>query len=168
MKTDKRHNRGKALLFEKRQGTINVQERMERVDRTQKHAVLATVFGRSPYTSLIAYALTPDLRSVVFATPKATGKYRNMLRNSRVSLLIDTRTNTNKDYLGAEALTILGAAKTVRRGRGWGEMAGVLIQKHPDLAEFVNAPGTALMRVKIERCIHAGRFQTVSEWRPGT
>lgn len=146
-------------------GKVSVLARLKRFDRTQRHAVLATVLNDQPHASLVAFALTPDCRGLLFATPTRTTKYRNMLKNSRVSLVVDNRENSQADYLGAEACTILGRAREVRRKQARTVLAGVLARKHPALREFINTPTTALMLVKIERCLHIGRFQTVTEWR---
>jgi uncharacterized pyridoxamine 5'-phosphate oxidase family protein len=134
------------------------------LDKDQLHAVLATESDGQPYTSMIAYALTPDKKGIVFITPQKTRKYKNILKNNRVSLLIDTRSNTGKDYMKAEAITILGNAFTVRKGGKWSELTKVLIQKHPKLNEIIRSLETKLIFVKITRCIHVTRFQTVSEW----
>jgi nitroimidazol reductase NimA-like FMN-containing flavoprotein (pyridoxamine 5'-phosphate oxidase superfamily) len=128
------------------------------------HAVLATDSDGKPYTSLIAYALTPDLKGIIFSTPKTTRKYKNILRNNHVSLLIDTRSNTKKDYMSAESVTIIGNARPVRRRKEWLELAQVLKKKHPELSEFIDSPETAGVFVKITRCIHVTKFQSVSEW----
>jgi len=45
---------------------------------------------------------------------QATTKYKNIQKNRWVSLLIDTRTNTDRDYTYAEAVTITGTARTIR------------------------------------------------------
>ena len=147
-----------------KKGTISVLDRLNALDKDQLHAVLATDSDGQPYTSMIAYALTPDKKGIVFATPRKTHKYKNILKNNRVSLLIDTRSNTEKDYMSAESLTILGNAKRVRKGGKWSVLAGVLMQKHPNLNEIIRSPETKLIFVKITRCIHVTRFQTVSEW----
>jgi nitroimidazol reductase NimA-like FMN-containing flavoprotein (pyridoxamine 5'-phosphate oxidase superfamily) len=147
-----------------KKGTISVLDRLNALDKDQLHAVLATDSDGQPYTSMIAYALTPDKKGIVFATPRKTQKYKNILKNNRVSLLIDTRSNTEKDYMSAESLTILGNAKRVRKGGKWSVLAGVLMQKHPNLNEIIRSPETKLIFVKITRCIHVTRFQTVSEW----
>ena len=147
-----------------KKGSASILERLNALDKDQLHAVLATALDGQPYTSMIAYALTPDKKGIVFATPKKTQKYRNILKNNRVSLLIDTRSNTEKDYMSAESLTILGNAIPVRKGEKWSELAGVLIRKHPKLNEIIHSPETKLIFVKITRCIHVTRFQTVSEW----
>jgi len=146
------------------QGDIAVSARLGVLNKTRKHAVLATASGGAPYASLISYACTPDMRGVIFATPKATTKYKNLMKNKQVSLLIDTRMNTEKDYLGAESLTILGIAKTVRSSAKKAELAGIFIRKHPRLEQFVLSQKTALIFVEIVRCIHVTRFQSVTTW----
>jgi nitroimidazol reductase NimA-like FMN-containing flavoprotein (pyridoxamine 5'-phosphate oxidase superfamily) len=108
-------------------GTIPVLERLNAMDKEQLHAVLATESDGQPYTSMIAFALSPDKKGIVFITPQKTRKYKNILKNNRVSLLIDTRSNTEKDYMSAESLTILGNAFPVRKGEMWSELTKALI-----------------------------------------
>ena len=147
-----------------KKGSAPILERLNALDKDQLHAVLATESDGQPYTSMIAYALTPDKKGIVFITPQKTRKYKNILKNNKVSLLIDTRANTEKDYMSAESLTILGNAKPVRKGGKWSELAGVLILKHPNLNKIIHSPETKLIFVQISRCIHVTRFQTVSKW----
>ncbi len=146
-------------------GAADVPARLRALDSTQLHAVLCTVGDISPYASLIAFALAPGLGGIVFATPRASRKYRNILGNRKVSLLIDSRTNTASDYLGAEAITVEGTARPLRKGRLREELSRVLTKKHPGLSDFVSAEGTAVVLVEIERCLHVARFQSVTEWR---
>jgi hypothetical protein len=156
---------GKARIgFTKRPGTASVPDRLRYLNRTQLHAVLATAGGNKPLASLIAFALTNDRSQIVFATPRGTTKVRNIRANPRVSLLIDTRTNSAKDYAGAEAVTIFGPAREIREKRTWDDLAGCLVRKHPDLRGFIHAPTTALFAVSVDRCVHVGRFQTVTDW----
>jgi hypothetical protein len=159
-------DRTEKIPFTKKSGAVAVPARLLILNNKQRHAVLATDALGQPYTSLVAFALTPDARGILFATPKETAKYKNILGNSNVSLMIDTRTNTLKGYMNAEAVTILGTAMPVRRDRRWKELAEVFIKKHPALSDFVRASSTALIYMTIKKAVHAGRFQTVSEWVP--
>lgn len=154
------------IPFTKTSGTVDVAGRLRAFDKIQRHAVLATGAGGQPYTSLVSFALTPDKRGILFATPKKTTKYRNMLGNSSVALMIDTRSNTKQGYMNAEAITVLGTAIPVRRGRRWDKLAGVFVKKHPELSDFLHAPSTALLFILITKVVHAGRFQSVTEWEP--
>jgi nitroimidazol reductase NimA-like FMN-containing flavoprotein (pyridoxamine 5'-phosphate oxidase superfamily) len=150
-----------------RKGTVSVAERMATLNKSCPHAVLATDAAGQPYTSLIAYALTPDMKGALFATPKATRKYRNILKNPRVSLLIDTRKNTPQDYMKAESVTMLGNGRPIRRGKMRTEFAAIFLKKHPQLEEIIHSRETALIFIKITQCIHVTKFQSVSVWDVG-
>ena len=146
-------------------GNIPVPGRLRLLNSKQLHAVLATDMDGQPYTSLVAYALIPEMKGIIFTTPKSTRKYKNILKNRRVSLLIDTRSNTRKDYMSAESLTILGNASPLRKkSKQWLTYSDIFLKKHPKLKELINSSETALMLVKIIRCIHVTRFQSVSVW----
>lgn len=145
-------------------GSVFVPGRLSLLDQTQPHAVLATDSNGQPYTSLVAYALTPDKKGLLFVTPKSTQKYRNILKNKQVSLLIDSRTNTAEDYMAAEAVTVLGRARAVRKGRKWIEFVDIFLKKHQKLKEIIGSAETALILVEITKCIHATKFQSISVW----
>ena len=154
------------IPFNKTQGAVNVQERLRTLNKKQRHAVLATDDNGQPYTSLVAFALTPDLEGALFATPKKTRKYRNILKNKKVSFMIDTRSNSTKGYMQSEALTILAAAAPIRRGKQWDEMAAGFIKKHPQLEKFIRAESTALVLAAFTKVLHTGGFQSVTVWEP--
>ena len=150
------------IPFEKVTGTVDVTERLSQMNITQRHAVLATVSDAGPYTSLVDFAMTPDMKNVVFATPKTTNKYRHIQKNKHVSLLIDTRKNTDSDYRKAETANLIGTAKPIKKGKRWDELSKILITKHPILKKFVHAPTTVLILVEVRRRLHVSRFQTIS------
>ncbi len=160
----RREKQNKRIPFTKTAGDANVIERLRFLNAQERHAALATDAGGRPYLSLVAYALTPEMDGALFATPKKTTKYRNILENSNVSLLIDTRSNTAEGYMSSEAATIVGNALLVRRGRRRDELARLFVRKHPRLSEFVAAPSTALILIKFQKVIHTGEFQKVTEW----
>jgi hypothetical protein len=146
-------------------GSVPALERLALLNKTQWHAVLATASGRLPYTSLVAFALTPDGKSLLFATPRISTKYNNLQKNKNVSLLIDSRSNRKKDYLGAESITIMGLATVLKKSLERKVHAEALAKKHPGLSAFINSPKTALIRVEITACLHVGKFQEVSVWK---
>lgn len=154
----------KKIPLNKTRGKVDVMEQLRVLNTKQRHAVLATDAGGQPYTSLVAFALVPDMKGVLFATPKKTSKYINIMNNINVSLMIDTRSNSAKGYMRSEAVTILGSAVPVRKSQKWNELAGVLIKKHPQLEEFVRAASTALVLVSFTKVLHAGEFQKISTW----
>jgi nitroimidazol reductase NimA-like FMN-containing flavoprotein (pyridoxamine 5'-phosphate oxidase superfamily) len=143
-------------------GVAAIPERMKALNAEEYFAVLATDDGHRPYTSLVAYALTPDTKKIIFATPIKTRKYTNIISSANVALLIDNRSKRKKSLMATEAITIIGKAKPVRKGKAWDELAKIFLMKHPDLEEFISFSTTALMAVDIAQCVHVSRFQTVS------
>ena len=146
-------------------GNVSVMDRLKGLNETERHAVLASDSDGQPYTSLIAHALSISNYSLIFATPKDSQKFRNIIKNPRVSLLLDNRMNTDEDYMAAESITIQGIARPVEKGNHWIELSEILSKKHPYLKDFIKAPSTALIEVDILYCIHVSQFQTITEWR---
>jgi len=139
---------------------------LERIVRellaSQRLAVLATEAQGNPYTSLIAFAAAPDLKALVFATPRPTRKFSNLSGNARVSLLVDNRTNREEDFSDAAAATILGTAREAT-GEEWESSIALLLGKHPYLSSFARSPNCAIFRVDVEAYYVVNRFQSVSE-----
>ncbi len=143
-------------------GAADVAKRLRAMDARESFAVLATNEDGRPYTSLISFAVTPDLTKVIFATPRNTRKFKNIVDTKDVAVLVDDRSNKNKGFIETQAITVLGTAKPVRRGRPWLEYAGIFLKKHPELEEFINASTTALVVIDVTSCIHVGNFQTIT------
>ena len=145
-------------------GSVVVPERLKEFNRTEFFAVLATDNNGHPYTSLVAYAITPDLKKVLFVTPKGTRKYKNILNSEHAALLIDNRPKSNKNLMSTEAVTITGIARPVRRGKIWEEYAQIFLKKHPDFEDFIRSASTAIIAVEAVQCVHVSKFQTVTVW----
>lgn len=131
-------------------------------------AVLCTQGGGQPYGSLVAFAFDPDLEAFVFATPVATRKYRLLTENDRVALLVDNRGRFPDEMMKVSAVTVTGRASQVEAGPEFARWAGLLVEWHPYLKSFVQAPSTALFRVEVTRCLHVTRFQEVRQWIPAS
>lgn len=129
-----------------------------------RFSVLATSDKGSPYTSLIAFALTPDHHTLIFATPKATSKYENIKSQPAVSILIDNRSQESGDFQGAQAVTLLGTAEEVITPAQKEACRTVLVNRHPELAAFIDEPGTSLIAVTLHQAVHVAHFQDVSRW----
>ena len=128
----------------------------------QKLSVLATQGDGRPYGSLVAFAATSDLKTLLFATKRATRKYSNLLAHPDVAMVIDTRTNQVADFSDATAVTALGEVEEVDADDRQ-EFLNIYIEKHPNLKEFVQSPTCALLRVRVKNYIVVSRFQNVQE-----
>jgi heme iron utilization protein len=120
----------------------------------QYFAVLSSEENGQPYCNLVAFAVTENLRALIFVTGRNTLKYRNIANNQRVSLLIDSRTNNPADIEKAIAITVIGTAHEAT-----GEERGfdvVFLNKHPHLRQFVTNPDNALVVVSVVAFVIAG------------
>jgi len=129
----------------------------------QPLAVLATDTGSGPYTSLVAVAISSDLRRLYFATLRATRKWANLTGNHHVSLLIDNRSNQVSDFSRAAAATVIGTAEELS-GADLETGLEIFLNRHPHLAAFTASPGCALFRVQIASIYLVTRFQNVMEF----
>jgi hypothetical protein len=151
----------RALLTERVAGSADVDQRLRRIVRRARFAALATISPGGPHQSLVAFAISPDLREVVFATPRRTAKYANIIADPRVSILV-SGSERAKSVLGAEAIALEGRAIVVRRGKRRDGMIGLLLAIHPELEAFLAAPTTALVAIEVETGTHVEDFQRVT------
>jgi uncharacterized protein YhbP (UPF0306 family) len=126
---------------------------------SQQLAVLSTQYGGQPYSNLIAFAYTDDMKYLIFVTSRNTRKYGNVLADRRVAVLVDSRRHDISDFKGAMAITALGAAEEAT-GSERSQLLQVYLAKHPHLEDFVNNQSNALIKISISDYIIA-RFDSV-------
>lgn len=141
-----------------------IREILRELFTSQTLAVLGTHQAGQPYGSLVAFAATPDLKNLFFATTRATRKFANLQADSRVSMVLDNRSNRVADFRKAVAATVLGRAKEIK-GRDRQKIAKIYLAKHPHLKEFISSPTCALIKIRVEVYYLVWRFQNVFEWR---
>jgi nitroimidazol reductase NimA-like FMN-containing flavoprotein (pyridoxamine 5'-phosphate oxidase superfamily) len=132
----------------------------------QLYGVLCTQGQGQPYGSLVAYAMTPDLGSAVFATQKATRKYRLLSECARVAFVVDNRSALPGRLMDVEAVTATGRAHEVATRPEFEKWSRLLTDRHPYLDTFVRSVSCALFRIDIVRYSHVSRFQEVRQWVP--
>ncbi len=140
-----------------------VRQTIEEVLSSQYLAVLASERRGQPYSSLMAFAHTPDLQTIVVATGQATRKHVNLLGESRVSLLIDNRTNSTTDFHAASAITVIGRAEQVSE-EDQEHYQNLYLDKHPYLKSFLQAPTTSIFKIAVRHYLMVNRFQNVLEY----
>jgi len=134
---------------------------------SQRLAVLATHGQGQPHGSLVSFACTADLRQMLFATPRSTRKYANLLENPRVALVVDSREKAERDLHLAEALTVTGTALEAAPEEA-GAWLRLYLGKHPHLEDFAVAPTCARFKVLVETYSLVQRFQEVTKLHVGS
>ncbi|MFC1983228.1 pyridoxamine 5'-phosphate oxidase family protein [Chloroflexota bacterium] len=139
-----------------------LRQEVKRLCASQQLCVLATQSEGQPYSNLVAFAETDELRSLIFVTNRKTRKYTNAISNDKAAMMIDSRTNQPSDFNTALAVTALGTVEEVARSEH-DAIVSIYISKHPYLAEFMNMPDQALMRVKVTEYViaHFDRVQVI-------
>jgi nitroimidazol reductase NimA-like FMN-containing flavoprotein (pyridoxamine 5'-phosphate oxidase superfamily) len=145
--------------------SVEIRQIIHNLLSSQRLAVLSTQMSGRPYSNLVAFAATENLKEIFFATTRTTRKFANVTAEPRVSLLVDNRSNEETDFGETSAVTVLGTAAEVL-GPERENYLQKYLKKHPYLEEFVSAPTCALMRIKVEKFIMVTRFQEVREVYP--
>ncbi len=131
---------------------------------SQRLAVLSTHDQGQPYASLVAFAVTDDLERMLFATARTTRKFHNMTEDARVALLVDNRSNTERDFHEAMAATALGIAGEIPAPEA-AHLREIYLARHPYLEGFLDSESCALMEVRIRKYLVVSRFQNVFQLR---
>ena len=132
----------------------------------QNFAVLGTDGEGHPYTSLIYFAASEDLKQIAFVTPKETRKFSLLSSNKRVSLLVDNRSYFPDNLSLIHAVTITGNASVLRDEADIKQYSSLFLNKHPHLVDFLNAQSSELILIKPLRFFYVRRFQEVYQWIP--
>lgn len=134
---------------------------------SQSLAVLSTQKNNQPYSSLVAFTASPDLKSFYFLTPNTTRKYENLRANPKVSILVNDSRNRADDIYNAISVTGTGVSEVIDKVTEQ-ESLDIYLKKHPHLKDFSKAPTTAFIRIAMKRYFMVNRFQNVVELKVST
>jgi nitroimidazol reductase NimA-like FMN-containing flavoprotein (pyridoxamine 5'-phosphate oxidase superfamily) len=135
---------------------------LRNVFEEQKFGVLSTHDQGQPYATLVAFIANNEF-DIIFATTRTTRKYRQISADSRAAMLIDNRKNSVFDIANAVAITGSGEVEELKEEEKKQSCMNY-IEKHPNLSEFVKAPSTAMLKLKVAKFTVVSQFQFVSEW----
>ena len=118
--------------------------------RENSMCVLATCIDNKPHCSLMAYLADEQAETIYMVTRKDTHKYKNMLENPEVSLLIDTRAEKSPDQRAqVQALTIAGRCTPIQDISGSDTICRRIVTQHPHLKELAKHPDAAVIAIKL-------------------
>ena len=123
-------------------------DKMKTLLRRKSSCVLATTDGETPHCSLMAYITPASADRLFLATPRDTRKYRNILQNPKVSLLIDTR--DEKTSRPAQALVVAGACRILEDEEEMATVKASFWEKHPHLQGLIRKGNVAFLCVVFE------------------
>ena len=125
-------------------------EFMKQLAKEKDICVLATVSGEKPHCSLMAYTTDDECGEIYMATHRATKKFKNLLANPSVSLLIDTREEHKGSHRPeAKAMTVSGAFERLEDRQKEALARARLLSRHPHLKEFLAHPDAEVICIRI-------------------
>lgn len=125
-------------------------QEMKKLVREKDICVLATTLGDKPHCSLMAYVTDEDVSNIYMATQRNTTKFRNLVKNPAVSLLVDTREeHSGKERGAARALTVDGQFHLVSDKPVRDLWLQRILSRHPHLKDFLTHPETELLGIRI-------------------
>lgn len=112
--------------------------------------VLCTVSNDLPYCSLMTYVLSDDLKTVYMVTDRKSRKFRNLLENSIVSLLVDNRQKLvfpSDDTVAS--VTFEGVLKHLDPLET--EVVRIkLVKRHEELKNILNNPDCVIFGIELK------------------
>jgi len=143
-------------------GRVDPLDTVRQLLTSQQVAVLATHNQGQPYGTLVGFSVSPNLKSIFFATARTTRKFANIVADDRVAMTFDDRTRAAADFYEAVGVTACGRAAEVSKSSRSEDLKRFLA-RHPHLEEFVMSPNCAFLRVRVEKYVVVRRFQEVVE-----
>ncbi|RAP36149.1 hypothetical protein DID80_05565 [Candidatus Marinamargulisbacteria bacterium SCGC AAA071-K20] len=149
------------------QTQIDAKKATEKIMAGELYGVLATQNNGHPYTSLMAYGYSSDLKKIVFITPKTTRKYQFLEACNNVAFQVDNRPKIIKSIMTIESLTATGTAyKVDANKKEYNYLRSLLLSKHHYLEYSSSSPSSALYCIKVKHLFHVVRLQEVSVITP--
>ena len=142
--------------------TDKIRQALKELFTSQSLAVLSTHQDGQPYASLVAFAVSEDLKHIYFVTPRTTRKFANLSADNRVAMLINSSQNKAADFHRAISVTVIGSAEEIA-GDDQDGCRQIYLQRHPYLQDFVKSPSSAIVRVTARSYYLVKNFQNVME-----
>ena len=120
---------------------------MKALIREKSICVLATITGREPHCSLMAYVASTDCTEIYMVTQRQTQKFQNLSENPAVSLLIDTRDVSPRPEV--RAMTVAGVFERIKDPVEEKKVRRKLLSAHPHLQDFMGQPEAEVIRIKV-------------------
>ncbi len=146
-------------------GAAQLVKNLKQLFSEQRYSVLATEKDGGPYGNLVAFAVTDDLKELIFVTSRKTRKFQNIASNPKIAILVDNRSNEMADLNTATAVTAIGFATEASEAER-DALQNFYVGKHSNLTEFVTAEDSAVIKMKIEKYIVVSGLNNVIELTP--
>ena len=113
--------------------------------------VLATTHEGRPHCSLMAYVTDEEAEWIYMVTLRTTTKYKNLLSNEQVSLLVDNRCEgLPAERSKIQALTVHGTFHMVEDEEKRTQILEQFLIRHPHMKQFLDHPEVEIISVRAQ------------------
>ena len=123
-------------------------QEMKKLAKEKNSCVLATIIDTKPYCSLMAYVTNMACTEIYMVTHRSSQKFRNLIANPAVSLMIDNRDTAHRT--AARAMTVEGVFQKIRDPVKEVKVRRKLLSSHPHLDEFMGHPEAEVFQINIK------------------
>ncbi len=127
---------------------MNTEKEIQRVLETNQFTILATQNDGQPHASLMTFIPFDGIRYLIVATYRNTLKYRNVLKDGRVAMLIDNHIASGSTGHRNLVITAHGIASEVPSCDS-SAVEEAYLARHSNLRDFLASPDCVLLRVLI-------------------
>jgi len=144
-----------------------IQDTIQGVLERNRLAVLATQLNGQPHTSLIAFTSFEGLRFLAFATYRSTLKYKSILEDRRVAILIEDR-DGDAAGLSDQGLVLTAIGEAIKTS-GEDRQAHIMkhLARHPELEKFLMSTDCEFVLVGIHSYQVVRGIDDVQRYRIG-
>lgn len=121
---------------------------IEDIFKNSRFAVLATEAEGQPHASLIAVTPMEDFRKLIFATYRNTRKYNNLVKNSKVAVLVESIDINRAGHYTSFVLTAFGHAEEIEN-LGGSIVFDAHLERHPELLSFLQSEQCTFVQIKV-------------------
>lgn len=125
-------------------------EKVKGILQENSLCVLCTAGGSHPHCSLMTYVLGDDLRMLYMVSVQKSRKYRNMLENSNVSVVVDNRQRLSfpsEDRI--ISVTFEGIYQHLEQEERESACAH-LVDAHVELNEILKSPDCVIFGIRLK------------------
>ena len=115
--------------------------------------VLSTSFEDDPNTSLMQYIPNETGNKIYMITLESSTKFHNLIRNHRVSLLIDTRDKLSSEDELIKSLILYGKGKIIDDAETKNDILKRFVIKHRNLIPLTENKDCRVLEVSAEKML---------------
>ncbi|WP_026395073.1 pyridoxamine 5'-phosphate oxidase family protein [Acetobacterium malicum] len=123
--------------------------KLETILRENSLCVLCTEAAGNPYCSLMTYLSSDDLRVLYLVSTRESRKFKNLLANPRVSVLVDSRQHRGPTATeNIVSVTFSGLFQPLADSETE-RVKTAFTREHPELTEILTHPDSVIFAIKL-------------------